>query len=185
MLECHRALLWIETGGDGVEQRLVHGRVYAQRHARLHCRADQGRRPALRRRAEVVGRFASVAVEVLVEYELAMARDQQAVDLQRVEGIHRHVKELLYQPLDRVARDSDVWRGGDGPAVVELERRRVVVAWRREAAGIERAARAVGNASEIVGAAAQRQGDHAVFVMALNGIPGSNQSYVLSVQFDA
>src|SRR5437667_2857412 len=115
-----------------------------------------------------MGLVATGTVEILLEHEFAVPGDQQAMDLQGVQRIHRHVDEHLHELLDRWAQDADVLECRDRPGVVELERRSVAIARRPIAPRIERTARSVRDPGEVVGAAAQRQGDHAVLVMALH-----------------
>src|SRR2546428_3256576 len=111
---------------------------------------------------------ATRTVEILLEHEFAVPGDQQAVDLQGVQRIHRHVDEHLHELFDRWARDADVLECRDRPGVVELEGRSIAIAGRRIAMRIERTARGVRDPGEVVRAAAEGQGDHPVLVMALH-----------------
>src|SRR5882762_11288204 len=115
-----------------------------------------------------MGLVATGTVEILLEYELAVPGDQQAMDLHGVQRIHRHVDEHLHELFDRWARDADVLERRDRPGVIELEGRRIAIARRRIATRIERTARSVRDPGEVVRAAAQRQRDQPGVVMALH-----------------
>src|SRR5438874_12929966 len=97
-----------------------------------------------------MGLVATRTVEILLEYEFAVPGDQQAMDLQGVQRIHRHVDEQLHELFDRRARDADVLECRDRPAVVEPEGRGIAIARRRIAPRINWTARRVRDSGEVV-----------------------------------
>src|SRR5712691_7799667 len=137
MLERHRALSRIDIGRYAAEHRLVDGRVERDPNAGGIRGADEDGEKRLRGRAELVGDVAAVAVEILFDHELAMACNEDAVDLQRAERIDRRIDQHLDEALDRIARDADRFERRDGPAIGELQRWGVAIARGGAAAGIE------------------------------------------------
>src|ERR1700682_6676976 len=100
MLQRHGPFSWLEAvGGCATVHDLVDGGRKRERRAGLHGRAGDGGRHDLGRRARVMKLVAGLAVEVLLQYELPMPRDENALDLWRVHRLHRHVDDPFDERL--------------------------------------------------------------------------------------
>jgi hypothetical protein len=108
---------------------------------------------------------AVLAVEVLLQHELAVTRDQHAMDFGRVHGLDRHVDQHLDELLDRHPVDLRLIECPGRPTVVAGGRRPVGVRLRVTAAWIESAVLVV--AAKIVGAAAFRKRNRQHVVVAV------------------
>src|SRR5688572_5483503 len=162
MLERHRLLARVEIRRDGAQHRLVNRGVETDRDARLHGRADQHVGPALRCGPRVVRRVAIEAVEILLEHELAVPRDQHAVDLGGADILLRHVDQLLDELLDCCLIDAFLFERRYRPSIVEPHWRNVAVPLRWIAARMEGTAPAL-VAGEVEAAPGQGQAEPARF----------------------
>ena len=109
-----------------------------------------------------------LAVEIFLEHQLAVSRDQDSLDLGRVHGLDRHVHDHLDESLDSAAIDVDVRDTRGRPAVVAGRGRPVHIAIRRATAR-EESTVGIEVAPEVIGAAPVREGERedAVFAVEL------------------
>ena len=78
-------------------------------------------------------------MKIFFDHELSVTRYQEAVDLRRVDRIHRHVTQHLNELLYAAARDADVLGRGYRPAITQIERFAVFIALCGFASRVERA----------------------------------------------
>src|SRR6476659_1456123 len=72
-----------------------------------------------------------LSVEVLLQYQLAVACDKHAVDLLVMNGLHRSVDDALHHLLDGGAVDVDLLESTGRPAIVARQRRALIRVGRR------------------------------------------------------
>src|SRR5262245_17884181 len=99
------------------------------------------------------------SVEVLLENELPVAREEQPVHLRRMDGVDRRRRELADELLDRLPGDAGLFEVAGRPAVLSGARRAVRVRGLGGAARIEVARLSGGYADEVVGASPGRNPD--------------------------
>src|SRR5690348_18501592 len=99
-------------------------------------------------------------MEILLEHELAVARDEHRVLLRCIDGIHRHVDDCLNGALDSRAIDADLLDTRCRPAIITRGWNAINIATGIFATWVEIAERVmVGSELEAAAAAAEVDGD--------------------------
>ncbi len=111
----------IQRGSASVHD-LIDGRRKPERRPGLHRRPHDRRSDALGCLTRGMRRLAIVAVKIFLKYQLAVPRDQEAVDLGRIDLVLRRIDDHLHDLFHARAVDAHVLQASRRPAVVEGRR---------------------------------------------------------------